>query len=617
MVITPEPEPVEAIASQPDGREPRLRIFIVGDTRFSAQQLPAQGAVSIGRDLACAIRVDEPSVALLHATLHLGKSTRLEALAEGTRVSGHALAVGEFAPVSPGDLLHLGNALLMLEGRPTPPPRRLLPHDYFELRVEEECNRAERHALQFTVLRVRCDRETPAEEIEETLADSVRLLDVVAAYGPGEYEVLLIDTPPEASIVVSDRVRRRLERRGASPSLGLASFPRDGRSADELADASRNALGGGSVAIPSSETAIALGPMRGLFEMLDRVAPSDISVLVFGETGVGKERMAEQVHKRSLRKDSPLVAINCAALAETLLESELFGHEKGAFTGAHASKQGLLETAQGGTIFLDEIGEMPMTVQVKLLRVLEERKVLRVGSLKPRPIDVRFVAATNRDLEAEVQRGTFREDLFYRLNGISLRVPPLRERIAEIAPLARGFLLEASARMKRKTPPELTREILKLLESYAWPGNVRELRNVIERAVLLCGSGPLLPSHLPEAKLGAPFAARRTTWSPRGAGLDPAAMILGRGPVSEPSLQSLSAPNPVSQQSLTNSRPLQPGGLRGEIDALERTRVAQALQQCAGNQSEAARILGMSRRTLVKRLAEWDFPRPRTRRTRT
>ena len=254
--------------------------------------------------------------------------------------------------------------------------------------------------------------------------------------------------------------------------------------------------------------------MQDLYSMVERIAWSDISVLIFGETGVGKERLADAVHRHSRRASMPFIRLNCAALTETLLESELFGHEKGSFTGAQSAKAGLLESANGGTVFLDEVGDMPMTTQVKLLRVIEERKVRRVGALKPLPIDVRFVAATNRDLELEVQRGSFRKDLFFRLNGISFVIPPLRERVGEIAGLARNLVSEACQRLGRSTEPELSREVLALLDQYLWPGNIRELRNVIERAVLLCTGDRLDLSHLPAEKMSSHFAARKTAHAP-------------------------------------------------------------------------------------------------------
>jgi DNA-binding NtrC family response regulator len=223
--------------------------------------------------------------------------------------------------------------------------------------------------------------------------------------------------------------------------------------------------------------------------LVQRVAEGSISVLIIGETGVGKEVLAGRIHELSPRRERPFVRINCAALSETLLESELFGHERGAFTGADRAKPGLLATADGGSVLLDEIGELPAATQVKLLRVLEQREILPVGGLKPVPIDVRFLAATNRDLEQEVRRGSFRQDLYFRMAGITLRVPPLRHRADEIPKLAAAFLGRACQEMKR-APSVLSAEALRLLCGYSWPGNIRELRNVIERAVLRAPATP-------------------------------------------------------------------------------------------------------------------------------
>src|SRR5690606_11385745 len=227
--------------------------------------------------------------------------------------------------------------------------------------------------------------------------------------------------------------------------------------------------------------------------LVAEVAASRASVLILGETGVGKEVLAETVHALSGRT-GPLTRINCAALSESLLESELFGHEKGAFTGAVAPKVGLLEGAEGGTVFLDEVGELPLTIQAKLLRAVERREVLRVGAIRPREIDVRFVAATNRDLPREVDEGRFRRDLYFRLEGVTLVIPPLRERKGMIGRLALDFLREA-ARHDGRTP-RLSADALAALEAYPWPGNVRELKAVMERALLLARGGDIGVRHL-------------------------------------------------------------------------------------------------------------------------
>ncbi|WP_437486643.1 sigma 54-interacting transcriptional regulator [Sorangium sp. So ce1014] len=329
--------------------------------------------------------------------------------------------------------------------------------------------------------------------------------------------------------------------------------------------------------------------MQRLYALAERVAGSPLSVLLLGETGAGKEVLAEHIHRRSPRAQGPFLRLNCAALAESLLESELFGHEKGAFTSAGQAKPGLLETAEKGTVLLDEVGELPPGMQVKLLRVLEDRKVMRVGGLSPRPIDVRFLSATNRDLAAEVKRGAFREDLFFRLNGIALTIPPLRARVSEIAPLARA-IADRIASMLGHRAPALDLETLAALEAHRWPGNIRELRNVIERAVVLAGGDALLPEHL---LLDAP-----ATPPPVEA---PAATALIEARPAETPAAAAGAPQPGEAA----------GGLRSELDAIERRRIIDALEQCAGNQTQAAALLGMPRRTFVARLSAYGIPRPR------
>jgi len=304
-----------------------------------------------------------------------------------------------------------------------------------------------------------------------------------------------------------------------------------------------------------------------------------MTVLVTGETGVGKELLAETVHRASPRRAGPYVCLNCAALSESLLESELFGHERGAFTGAVAAKPGLLETAAGGTLFLDEVGELPLATQAKLLRVIETREVTRLGSVRPRRIDVRFIAATNRDLEAEVGRGSFRQDLYFRLNGMTLTIPPLRTRVVEIPYLAETFARQICRDLGRP-PPVLPPPIVDLLEAYAWPGNIRELKNIVERAVLL-SVGPIIGrEHLPMEKLAPSTAAP--------SGSRPAAPA---GPTPPPRVdtQKVAAPS-------------------------EREKIISALEACAGNQSRAAELLQMPRRTFVNKLDLYKIPRPKKKR---
>ncbi|TMQ21669.1 MAG: sigma-54-dependent Fis family transcriptional regulator [Deltaproteobacteria bacterium] len=314
--------------------------------------------------------------------------------------------------------------------------------------------------------------------------------------------------------------------------------------------------------------------MRRLHQLVDRIAVGTISVLILGETGVGKEVLAEAIHRRSPRAAAPLLRLNCAALTETLLESELLGHDKGAFTGAVQAKPGLLESADGGTVFLDEIGELPPATQVKLLRVIESREVLRVGSLRPRPIDVRFIAATHRDLEARIDAGLFREDLYFRLNGVTLEIPPLRERRDELLPLAIQFIT-AVARSLGRPPPELSRAALDRLAAHAWPGNIRELRNCIERAVLLAEAGRIDTDHVA-------LSMRRTR------------------PSSPPPQHLHDASGPHTSAPGTSG----PG-------AVERQQIIAALARAAGNQKIAAQLLQISRRTLVYKLDRFGIDRPR------
>ncbi len=243
---------------------------------------------------------------------------------------------------------------------------------------------------------------------------------------------------------------------------------------------------------------------QNLLSLIKRVAPSDATALIMGETGTGKEMIARHLHDLSPRKRGPFAAINCGAFSETLVESELFGYERGAFTGATTTKVGWFESANGGTLFLDEIGDLPQPTQVKLLRVLQEREIVRVGSRKPIPIDVRMIAATNVNLEDAVRAGRFREDLYYRIKVVPIEIPPLRERRDDILPLAEHFLRVYQHRLATSTP-KLSADTIQALMQYPWPGNIRELENTMHRALLVSSGGSLQPRdlHLPSISLRA------------------------------------------------------------------------------------------------------------------
>jgi two-component system response regulator AtoC len=236
--------------------------------------------------------------------------------------------------------------------------------------------------------------------------------------------------------------------------------------------------------------------MQEIFNLIETVSKSNSNILILGESGTGKELVAKAIHYESLRADGPFIPIDCAALPEELLESELFGHEKGAFTGAYSQKIGQIELANGGTLFLDEIGELSINIQKKFLRFLQEREILRIGGKSRIKVDVRIIAATNRDLEAEIKKGAFREDLFYRLNVVTISIPPLRNRKEDIAALARHFLDKFSS-MNNKVITSIDSEVMNALMEYDWPGNVRELENIIERAVVLCPTDTITIKYLP------------------------------------------------------------------------------------------------------------------------
>ena len=581
----------------------RLFLLILQDGHFITQPLPEAGDVIIGRSERCDVRIQDSSISRQHAMLRMGSRITVEDLdsVNGTMVREQKLSANVPADVSTNEVFVLGQVSVVVQQRPNPVrSRRLWSHDYFEGRVAEECARAERSGNTFTVARLRFERDVPPSEVQEPFSEVLREVDVIGLYSPGEYEVLLIDATADEAELVTTRLSKQFQSLGIEVGIGVASYPKHGRDADKLISrARRSARNADDDHIVDKSVVLEDDAMRNLYSLGERVAQGSINVLILGETGAGKQVLAEFIHKKSPRKDKPFLELNCSALSETLLESELFGHEKGSFTGATQSKQGLLETAHGGTVFLDEIGDMALALQAKLLRVIENQEVLRVGGLKPRTIDVRFVAATNRELEAEVMRGTFRQDLFFRINGVTLQIPPLRQRTSEIAHLANAFIAEFCKQDKRRKKLELSPDALELLTGYSWPGNIRELRNVMERATLLCPGSTITPDQLPVEKMSATFAT-------------PVRPSQGRGwPLPSASERDTAAPSPMQSE---NDAPGRARKLGKDSDDDKRRRILDALMQCGGNNTEAAKLLGVSRRTLGKWLELYDIPRPRKKR---
>ncbi len=318
-------------------------------------------------------------------------------------------------------------------------------------------------------------------------------------------------------------------------------------------------------------------PMKRVFETIQQVAPSRATVLIEGESGTGKELVAHALHNLSGRPKAKLIIVHCAALSPQLLESELFGHERGAFTGALERRIGRFEMADGGTLFLDEIGEIDSATQVKLLRALGERTVERVGGNAPIKVDVRVIAATNRNLGRMVEEGKFREDLYYRLNVVNITLPPLRERVADIPVLATAFLREL-AKENRKDVREITPDAMDLLTSFPWPGNVRELRTAIEHGVVMSSGSKLMLRHLPASLRGAPLVLPGS-----------------RAPADTPALPAKKAsPFPASLNLLET----------------EHSFIREALRRTGENRSAAAKLLGISRRTLHRKLHDLGLADP-------
>ena len=558
-----------AVAREPPGGDaPPLCATISVDGVVTSVPLPEVGDVRIGRTTSCDVVIQHRSVSRHHATLRITRGEPPLEIVDagsrnGTRLRGAALVSGEPAGFAIGEAVQLGEVTVLIHPRAlaldtsiTLDMQTSTP-DAMARMLEIECARSARSRSPFAYARVQLASADP--DAHDYLLAALRASDAIGMDEPGTYQVLLLDTAADKARIAVERITQLLGQHGITARVGLARYPLDGVTPEQLTAHAHEQL-----ARPAGAPPTAMDDVRAL---VAQVASADMSVLITGETGVGKELCAEMIHRLSPRAARPFVKLNCSVFVESLIESELFGHERGAFTGAVAARAGLLETGDGGTVFLDEIGELPLPVQAKLLRVLEERVVRRVGSSTGKTLDVRFVCATNRSLVDEVEAGRFRRDLYYRISGVTIAVPPLRERTTEIGPLARAF-----ATRSRGVPSVFGADAIAMLERHAWPGNIRELRNTVERAVMMASGGAVRASHLH---------------------------------LERPSQRSLHA-------TLPGVPAIESGAsLAATVAEVEKQRILDTLEQCGGNQTRAARLLGISRNTLLARLDAYGLPRPR------
>jgi two-component system, NtrC family, response regulator AtoC len=532
--------------------------------------------VTIGRSRAATIVADHEKVSRLHAKfVRRGDRVFVSDLdsRNGTSVNGTKI-VAE-TEIRPGDEIIVGPVAVMLTVSSRLKRASLIVEpDVFESRLRAEIDRARRYQRHVSVAALRV---IGSDSAIESMAMALREMDMMADYGEDHYVILLPELEQSHAIDLLQRLATAAATTGTSLRAGIATAPTDAVSFDAIMTRARLALVNstssvgvasdhGSSSEPKSSAIVVSSVMRNVYNLVERVADSNITVLVVGETGSGKELVAQAVSTHATaRKDKPYVKLNCASLPENLLESELFGHERGSFTGADKRKIGFFEAASGGTLFLDEIGEFPVNLQAKLLRVLETKKITRVGGTEEIAVDTRVVVATHRDLEAEVKLGRFREDLYFRISAFTIVVPPLRDRADEILPLAEHFVRLCSP----GSNVSFTDEARAALQAHDWPGNVRELRNAIERAAVLQSNGTIRVSDFPDRVQDA--ALRGSNW---------------------------------------NAAAASDGGMRDQIGAVERAALVRALEQVNNNQTRAAKALGISRRALIYKMEKYGLKAP-------
>jgi two-component system, NtrC family, response regulator AtoC len=494
----------------------RACLMMMSGGKASMLHLDPERRYLLGRGTGIDITLEDASVSRKHLAIELrGEQMLVTDLdsANGTYLNGERLDPGRPAAIDFGDFVHAGATQMMIEQLSSRPVHEVLPPHLFEQLLDAEAERSLRFDRPLSVLALGFD-QAASEELVRRVITCVRGMDTVGRLADGGLVVLLPEAEADDSADIAARIVDAVGPLDPAVRAGLASWPADGHDAlalIEAACAARDLAADEEADAPAAATRVVqLGDRQAVFAdksmlrllaMVERLARADLPVLILGETGAGKEIFARALHLHSGRATGPFVALNCAALPEALAEDELFGHVRGAFTSADGIRAGKLETASGGTLFLDEIGELAPATQAKLLRVLEERRFTRLGSDQSVPIDVRIIAATNRDLKAEIEAGRFRADLYYRLTVSTIVVPPLRERPREVVHLAHLLARETTARLGW---PEVRFEqsALRALRDHDWPGNVRELRNVVERAVAISMDGVIKVSDLPEELTG-------------------------------------------------------------------------------------------------------------------
>jgi DNA-binding NtrC family response regulator len=617
----PDVSAAETPALDPSGERVSEYLQCIEGERSWTVRLPPAGELVVGRDSDVGLKLGDPLVSRRHVQLLVTPGgLRLTDLGSrhGTLVNGERLAGAR--SLRSGDVVTIGTTLLVVRKAVRPSGARdVLDPIAFQRRLDEESERAIYYQRELAVVVLRVAEPLDPAKTAAVLASRLRLMDAAASLGEHHVALLLPELPGDEAALFAGELSPALGG-GDSAAIGVAASPADGIDGDTLlatARAAADCAGPGEIkgaadtvnelTVGDHAAVVADPGMAQLYDLARRLARSTLPVLVLGETGVGKELAAAAIHAFSPRAGGPFVSLNGAAIPEALAESELFGHARGAFSGALAAKQGQLEAASGGTLFLDEVGELPLQVQAKLLRVLETGELTRVGEVAPRRIDVRLVAATNRDLEREITAGRFRRDLYFRLGAARLELPPLRDRPRDLAALCRTLLATTCRRLGR-APLGLSVAAAQALFLHDWPGNVRELRNALEFAAASApdGAGEIETWHLPPA-IGAVVRRGDVSDSTEAAAAAPGDKA--------PDATAASEPPPVSPVAGDPGSSAMPRSIAEEVRQLERARMVEALRATGGVQNRAAERIGMPGRTFATKLkryritaADWSQP---------